>query len=374
MKIIHVITSLDDGGAEGVLFRLCAMDTVHRHLVISLSKEGKYGPLLKAKGVLVFSLGLKPNRLPLLATIRLIYLFLKHKPDLVQTWLPHADLLGGLAARLAGVKSVVWGVRHTSLDQSLSKKTTIWIVKLLAKLSWWVPSRIAVCSTRAMNLHKELGYCQAKMKFIPNGYNLGEFSAKTEQALCLRKEWGVDPIATLFGTVGRYDPQKDHSNLLQALSLLQARNISIRCVLVGNNLNNENRELVRQIHELELTNTVILLGRRTDIPAVMSALDVHILPSAYGEAFPNVVAEAMACETPCVVTDVGDAAFIVGDAGWVVPPRDKEALANAIEKALKERHEGQWPQLCLSARQRIQVHFDIERMIYAYHELWHETL
>ena len=93
-------------------------------------------------------------------------------------------------------------------------------------------------------------------------------------------------------------------------------------------------------------------------------LDLHILPSAYGEAFPNVV-EAMACETPCVVTDVGDAAYIVGDTGWVVPPNDAEALASAIEKALKERHKGQWQQLCLSARQRIQQHFDIQKMISA---------
>ena len=374
MKIVHVITSLNDGGAEGVLFRLCTTDTVHRHLVISLSIEGKYGPLLRAKGISVIALGMKPNRLPLLALIRLVYLFLKHKPDLVQTWMPHADLLGGIAGRLAGVKSVVWGVRHTSLDQRFSKKTTIWIVSLLAKLSWWLPSRIAVCSKQAINAHEALGYDRTKMRYIPNGYDSGDFSAKTKEADNLRAEWGVEPITALIGTVGRYDPQKDHSNLLQALQLLQARKIDMRCVLVGMNLNAENRELLSQINALNLANTVMLLGMRKDIPVVMSALDLHILPSAYGEAFPNVVAEAMACETPCVVTDVGDAAYIVGDTGWVVPPNDAEALASAIEKALKERHKGQWPQLCLSARQRIQQHFDIQKMISAYHELWHETL
>lgn len=374
MKIIHVITSLDDGGAEGVLFRLCTTDTIHQYLVISLSTEGKYGPLLRAKGISVITLELKPSRPPFLAIIRLIHLFLKHKPDVVQTWLPHADLLGGLAARLARVKSIVWGIRHTSLDQKLSKKTTIWIVKLLAKLSWWLPSRIVTCSNRAINVHEKIGYNCTKMKFIPNGYDLEIFSAKKKKARALRTEWGVAPTTTLIGMVGRYDPQKDHSNLLKALSILQARNITIRCVLVGTDLISDNNELVSQINTLGLANVVTLLGRRTDIPAVMSALDVHILSSAYGEAFPNVVAEAMACETPCVVTDVGDAAYIVGDAGWIVPPRNTKALANAIEKALNERQEGQWTQRCFSARQRIKQHFGIERMVSAYHELWRETL
>jgi glycosyltransferase involved in cell wall biosynthesis len=178
----------------------------------------------------------------------------------------------------------------------------------------------------------------------------------------------------LIGTVGRYDPQKDHANLLQALVLLRSRNIPLRCVLVGTNLDGENQELLAQIQRLGLEKTVMLLGRRTDIPAVMSALDVHVLPSAYGEAFPNVVAEAMACETPCVVTDVGDAAYIVGDMGWVVPPRNALTLANAIEQALIAlKNPADWQQRKTAARQRIEQNFSIERMVAQYHAVWAEA-
>ena len=373
MMTIHIITGLGDGGAEAVLFRLCTHDLNHRHIVVSLSGDGKYGPLLREKGIKIYILKMSPNRPSFFAFFKLIQLIRRYKPDVVQTWMYHADLLGGIAARIAGIKAIVWGIHHTTLEPGKSKKTTIWIVKLLARLSWWLPARIVVCAQRAMDVHEELGYNRAIMSFIPNGYDLSEFTPMPNEARALRSEWGVEPDIFLIGTVGRYNPQKDHANLLQALALLRSRNILIRCVLVGVNLGSDNQELVAQVQRLGLEETVILFGKRTDIPAVMSALDVHVLPSA-GEAFPNVVAEAMACETPCVITDVGDAAYIVGNTGWVVPLRDSNALANAIEKSLNETKHDQWALRCTSARERIQKKFSIKKMVTLYHELWSKLL
>jgi len=373
MKLIHIITGLNDGGAEAVLFRLCSLDKARQHVVISLSGEGKYGPLLRAKEIEVYTLGMRPNLPSPFALVKLIQLLRKHKPDVVQTWMYHADLFGGIAARMAGIKAIVWGIRHTTLESGKSKKTTIWISKLLAMLSWWLPARIAVCAQRAMDVHEALGYNRAIMHFIPNGYDIADFTPRPEEARSLRAELGVEPTMALIGTVGRYDPQKDHSNLLQALALLRSRNISLRCVLVGTNLHDDNQELLTEIKHLGLEETVMLLGRRTDVPAVMSALDVHVLPSAYGEAFPNVVAEAMACETPCVVTDVGDAASIVGDTGWVVPPCDAEALADAIESALIASQQIDWQERCELARKCIAEQFSIQRMLTAYSALWKEV-
>jgi glycosyltransferase involved in cell wall biosynthesis len=373
MKIIHVITGLNDGGAEAVLFRLCTHDLVCDHVVISLSCEGKYGSLLRNAGVKIYALGMRPNRPSFFALLKFIQLLRSHKPDVIQTWMYHSDLFGGIIARILGIKTIVWGIRHTTLEPGKSKKSTIWIAKLLSRLSSWLPVRIAVCAQRAMDVHEALGYDRTKMHFIPNGYDLTYFTPMPNEARGLRAKWGVGPDVALIGTVGRYDPQKDYNNLLQALEILCSRNISLRCILVGTNLDDGNKELVAQIQRLGLEETIILLGKRTDIPVVMSAIDLYVLSSS-SEAFPNSVAEAMACESPCVVTDVGDAAYIVGDTGWVVPPFDHEAWAESIQQALFERKQSKWQQRCVSARTRIEQQFRIDRMITAYHDLWRESL
>jgi glycosyltransferase involved in cell wall biosynthesis len=141
-------------------------------------------------------------------------------------------------------------------------------------------------------------------------------------------------------------------------------------VLAGTGCSDDNAALVAQIKDHGFQGAVRLLGRRGDIPAIMNALDLHVL-SSRSEAFPNVVAEAMACGTPCVVTDVGDAALIVGNTGWVVPPRDPERLAEAIVEALRERTDAkQWQSRSRAARQRILNEFSLEDMVERYHRVW----
>jgi glycosyltransferase involved in cell wall biosynthesis len=173
--------------------------------------------------------------------------------------------------------------------------------------------------------------------------------------------------------VGRFDPQKDHVNLLAALAYIQRQGVDLACVLVGTGLDADNTPLLQQIEQAGLQSRVRLLGRRNDISAVMNALDVHVLSSS-AEAFPNVLAEAMACGTPCVTTDVGDAPLIVGDTGWVVPPRNAEALADAIESALSVKSDPGWNERKHAARLRIEQNFSIERMVAAYNEVWREAL
>lgn len=373
-KICHIITGLNDGGAEGVLFRLCTQNMSYHHVVISLSDDGKYGNLLRAKNIEVHSLGMSSGRPSVFAFVKLIQVLEWCKPDVVQTWMYHADLFGGIAARLLGIKSIAWGIRHTTLEQGKSKKTTIWIVKLLAKLSWWLPSRIVVCAVRAMDVHEALGYDRKKMHFIPNGYDLSYFSPRLKEGDELRSKWGGSDNIAVIGTVGRFNPQKDYDNFLHAIAVLRSKNVLFRCVMVGTNLKSDNHELVSTVRRLGLEETVMLLGPRSDVPAVMSALDLFVLPSAFGEAFPNVVAEAMACETPCVVTDVGDAAYIVGDTGWVVPPSDATELGKKIEMALSERGHWKWTSRKKSARRRILNEFHVQKMVEAYNNLWDEML
>lgn len=371
MQVTHIITGLNNGGAEAVLYRLCTNDTGATHTVISLMGMGKYGPMLEEAGVTVHCLNMPQGRVTFGGLRKLFSLIKSGKPDLVQTWMYHADLIGGVIARLAGVKKVFWGIHHSSLEVDKSKRSTILVAKLCALLSKLVPTSIVCCADEAMMVHVAVGYDKSKITVIYNGYSLDQFNINAETGSAVKQELNIAHVSIVLGLVGRFDPQKDHANLLGALVLLKEKRKDFVCLLVGTGMNAGNTELYKQIQSFGLSDQVHLLDQRPDIPAVMNALDVHVLSSTT-EGFPNVVAEAMACGTPCVTTDVGDAALIVGDTGWVVPPSNSVRLFEAIVKALEEKQSSAeaWSARQQAARQRIEDNFSIETMVYKYHRVW----
>lgn len=370
MKIFHIITGLNDGGAEAVLYRLCISDLAYQHVVISLMGEGKYGPLLRKAGIEVHCLGMQRGRVSLTGLIQLWRLLHREQPAIVQTWMYHANLLGGILARLAGVLHVFWGIHHTTLEPSASRRTTRLVARFGAWLSHWVPTGIVCCAKVAQEVHRKLGYADSKMAVIPNGYDLASFTSSPESRKRLRTEWGFDENVLLLGMVARFHPTKDHENLLAALSLLKKQQLPLHCLLAGYGMDAANQQLIKWLDQYALQNEVILLGQRNDISQIMNSIDIHVL-SSYGEAFPNVLAEAMACGTPCVSTDVGDAAMIIGNTGWIVPPKSSELLAHSLKVALKEwQDKSAWLKRQQDARQRILERFSIERMVSTYHMVW----
>lgn len=369
MHIVHIITGLNNGGAEGVLYRLCKRDKKHKHSVISLMDMGKYGPLLQNEGVEVSCLNMPQGRVTFSGLRQLYNLLKTTKPDAVQTWMYHADLIGGVIARLAGVKNIFWNIRHSVLEKGKSKRSTILIAKFCSWISPFIPKQIVCCANKALEVHAKKGYQRNKMVVIGNGYELDKFTPNSQLALDTRNALMLNENVVLFGMVGRYDPLKDHTNLLAALSQLKHQ-FDFKCLLVGKDLSATNNELISEIEKQGLQSHIVLLEQRNDIPAIMNALDLHILSSS-SEAFPNVIAEAMACGTPCVSTDVGDAALIVGEAGWVVPAQDSRQLASAITQALTLKQDSlKWLELQNQARNRIIEHFSIETMINKYHDVW----
>ena len=371
MRVAHIITGLTDGGAEAVLYRLCRKCHAHEHLVVSLTEEDKYGPLIRALGVPVVSLRMPPGRVRLSAIWRLRALLREQRPDVVQTWMYHADLIGGAVARWSGSKNVVWGVHHTTLDPQKSKRATIWVARACARLSHYVPQRIICCAESTARIHSELGYDSDKLVVVNNGYDLQEYGPDPDLGRSLRRSLGVPADRPLIGMVGRFDPQKDHENLLKALAILRARGDRFSCLLVGRGLDETNERLTGWIRDLRLTECVIVLGQRSDIPAIMNALDFHVLSSAYGEAFPNVLAEAMACGSPCVTTDVGDSSVIVGETGWTVPAGDAEKLADGLIAAMTAMRSGlMWELRRQDCRKRIEAYFSDEAMVTRYQEVW----
>jgi glycosyltransferase involved in cell wall biosynthesis len=369
--ILHIITGLNDGGAEAVLYRLICQDGAERHHVVSLMDEGKYGPQLREAGARVTCLEMPSRLLTPRGLWRLWRQLQNDRPHVVQTWMYHGDLVGGVLARFAGVRRICWGIHNTTLEPGRSARSTIWIARLNARLSHWVPHAIVCCAKKSRDVHAALGYSADKMLVIPNGYDLTHFRPDEAARGRLRREWEIPRGTFVVGMVGRFDPQKDHGNLLEALGILRQMGRPFVCVLVGKDLVPENATVVRKLAALGLVDEVRLLGQRTDIPAVMNALDLHVLSSSYGEAFPNVLAEAMACGTPCVTTDVGDASLIVGDTGWVVPKGKPEALAHEIAHALRVRGDDEaWAARCAAARSRIVENFSIETMVQGYTRVW----
>ncbi len=373
MRVLHVITGLNDGGAEAVLHRLVAHDPTDTHHVVSLMDDGKYGPLLRDAGAKVTALHMPRGRITLKGLRNLLRVTRSSKADVVQTWLYHADLLGGLAGRFAGIP-VIWGVHNTMLEPGRSSTGTIWVAKLCARLSKRVPTKIVACAHAGVRIHAAMGYDAKRMIVIPNGYELSRFAPNGTARARLRAEWGVQDDVPLLGMVARFDPYKDHANLIAALGKLHASGTNFHAVLVGTGIEGSNRELAAQITSADLSDNVRLLGQRADIPEVMNAMDMHVLSSS-AEAFPNVLAEAMACGTPCLTTNVGDAYHIVGNTGWVVPPRDADALSHGISSALLAwRNRTDWTERQLCARQRISDYFSVGRMVDSYRSVWLSAL
>ena len=217
------------------------------------------------------------------------------------------------------------------------------------------------------------GYDKKKLRFIPNGYDLSILRPSKLQKIIFKKKIKSKKSIPIIGNVSRYDPKKDHLNLLNALSYLKSKNLKFLCVLVGSNIDQHNHKLNSEINKLRLSNYVKLLGQNDNIYQVMNGIDIFVQSSSFGEGFPNVVAESMACGTPCVVTDVGEAASIVGKTGWVIPPNNSIKLAGAINKALKEFKKIKWNERKNESRSRIKKNFYIRKMLESYNEIWFKT-
>ncbi|MCK2047148.1 MULTISPECIES: glycosyltransferase family 4 protein [Chromohalobacter] len=373
LKVLHIITGLTEGGAESSLYQLCQNDRHNVHRVVCLMDAGQYGPRFDAGGIEVVYLKMPRGRVTFAGLWRLWRTLRELRPDVVQTWMYHANLVGGVMARLAGVKAICWGIHNSNLMPGVTKRSTIWVAKACGALSRVVPSRIVSCSQHAVEVHRKLRYAAMKFVVVPNGYNLLLLTPDAGARARVRQEWGIDDDMPLLGMVARFDPLKDHANLIAALAQLKGLGWDFRCALVGAEVDADNAELVQLLEDYGVRERVLLVGRRSDIPAVMNALDVHVL-SSLSEAFPNVLSEAMACGTPCVSTDVGDAAFIVGDTGWIVPPSDPRSLADHLAMALDEYADvPAWQARKQRAHQRVVDSFSVQRMIDGYSASWHQA-
>jgi len=361
IQVVHVIVGLNVGGAELMLKRLIEEAQQSRcvdHQVITLTDVGIVGAQLQAVGIKVHALKMHSALSAPKALFKLVRFIRQNKPTIVQTWMYHADLLGGLAARLAGNRNVIWGVRTTNVQAGGTPATTA-VMYVCAYLSRWIP-RVIVCAADASRrAHEKVGYDKSRMAVISNGFDLSSLAVTLDQGASLRAELGIQSDNVVIGMLGRFNPAKDQQNFVQATGRLARAYPNARFLMVGRGLDWSNAELKRWIDETGFASRFILLGERSDVAVCLRAMDMFCL-SSRTEGFPNVVGEAMAVGLPCVVTDVGDAAMLIADTGIVVPKEDSAALAAGLEKLLllgQERRSA----LGAKAKQRITSDFTIER-------------
>tara|TARA_B100001059_G_C17825173_1_gene580905 strand:+ start:1354 stop:2475 length:1122 start_codon:yes stop_codon:yes gene_type:complete len=368
-KILHIISGLKDGGAEGVLYRIINSNNEDlEHVVVCLTNGGKYNKLISDAKIKIKNLNITNYFNFVTAFVSLCIFLNKEKPNVVQTWMYHSDVIGGLAAYFLGVKKIYWNLRSAEFHKD-QKITTKIFIKISAFLSNVIPNSIITCSERAIIIHKKIGY-KSDFFLIDNGIDTKKFLPSVKKKLNIRQNLEINSNCTLIGMVARYDPQKDHLNLLKAIS--KTNNYNFKILLVGYGIDYKNKKLLYLINQFNLTDRIILYGQSSNIHEIMCGIDFLVLPSSYGEAFPNVIIEAMSVGTPCIVTDVGDSKRIVGNLGWTIPPNSPEELRKAIISAIniKTQNYSKYVSLSKKCVYRVDQNFKLEKMISKYENLW----
>jgi glycosyltransferase involved in cell wall biosynthesis len=373
VKVTHVITGLDTGGAETMLYRLLLHTdrAAYEAEVISMTDIGAVGEKIRALGVPIRALGMRRGVPNPLGVLRLARWLSQYSPDVVQSWMYQADLVSGLAARLAGGMPVAWGIHNAYLEPRSVKRIKLWTVRACIWSSGWLPSRIVCCSEASREVHARLGYPQKKMIVVPNGADLAAFRPDPEARRSVCEELGLRVETPLIGLVARFDLPKDHRTFVQAAGLLHTRVPEAHFILCGDSITRENPQLTEWIDAARVRSRCHLLGRRLDVPRLSAALDVATSSSSFSEAWPLAVGEAMACGVPCAVTDVGDSSVIVGDTGRVVPPKNPQALADAWHGLLTLGPDER-ARLGQAARRRMEEHFDLLGAVAKYEKLYEE--
>lgn len=368
MNIVHIITSLSDGGAQAMLYRLIKNIDKSQYnsiKVISMMDKGIYGEEIEKLGIKVYSLNMKrgiPTIKAFNKTVRII-----KDADIVQTWMYHADLLGIMASMKYKNKKVIWGIHHSNLDKDKNTKLLLLIVKINSILSRFT-FKIVSCSNYAKYIHTNYGYSSDKITVIPNGFDLSEFYYKEYSNKIVRSELNIDNDKKIVCHIGRWHILKDYETLMKSIKLICNKRDDVVFILCGADIDEKNLELMRLIELYKLEKNIYLLGRRNDISNIMSSSNALVLSSS-GEAFPNVIGEAMACETPCIVTDVGDCKEIVGDTGIVVETKDSEGIASGIEMIIN-MDKKEYNKLRKKCRSRILNMFELKKIVSMYEALY----
>lgn len=367
ITVLHLITGLGRGGAEGALVRLVTRMDRQRftNVVVSLRDGGVWAETLRARGIELRSLGMSGPIDAISGFSKLKRILREVRPDIVQSWLYHADLMAALAA--PSHMPLVWNLRNSDLSESHRASWRV-LVALLARLSSR-PDVIVANAEPNIAAHLARGYRPRRTLVIPNGVDTSAFAPLSVSQEEARARLGLPVAAFLVGMPARYDDFKDHATFARAAAMFKLQAPEAQFVLAGSGMTAGASGMSKLINDSGVAPVTHLLGEIEDMRTLYGALDLVTLTSSHGEGFPNVVAEAMACARPVVATTVGDTRAMIADDALLAPPRAPQALA-AAWKAVYDLSPEQRAQLGMRLRQRAETNFSIDAATRAYEELY----
>lgn len=374
IRVMHLITGLDLGGAETMLARLVvASDRDRFHLrVVSLTDIGPAGEMIAAHGIEVRSLGMRRSVPDPRGPARLVAMLRTSPVDVLQTWLYHADLVGTMASYFAPVPRLLWNVRCSNMDPRHYRWAAMRLPRLLASLSRR-PDVVLANSEAGRSFHEGIGYRPARWEILPNGIDTEIFRPDPSRRARLCASLGWPETSFVICLPARFDPMKDHATFFKAAARFASEHDRVRFLLIGRRVDGKNETLQGLLECAGCGDRIVLWGERRDVADIFASVDIVTLCSRFGEGAPNVLAEAMACGTPVVSTDVGDTAQIVGDAGLIVPPGDADAIARAWRDVYELGPERR-ASIGLAARQRVVERYALPNVVARYEGLYQELV
>lgn len=367
-KVLHIITSLGDGGAEGVLYRLIKNTKKNfHHEIITLTDDIKYEKYFKRMKIKIIRISFPRGSVRWNKLLSLYKILKKKRGYIIQTWLYHADLLGGLLGRFSGNKKIFWNIRTSEIFVRGMKLSTIFVVFINALLSYFIPKKIVICSKNSIPRHIKVGYSN-NFELIHNGYDLNFYPDKSKKIL-QRKNFKLDKRDFIVGNVARYNPVKNHTYLLKIFSKIKIQKRVPKLILIGSKIDKSNKFLIKKIKELKIEKRVILLGKREDAIKIYPIFDLFIL-SSKSEGFPNVLAEAMMNKNIVFSTNVGEVDQILPNNKYVLPLNDHQRSAEKINNYFKKND---YKKILFDRnlnREIIFNFFSLKRMSQKYTKLW----
>ena len=367
MKIYHIISSLGNGGAEKNLIRLSLSQSKTNDIVIIILKKNNFfREILKRNKIRVITFDFNFNKSLLNNLIGFFSTLKKEKPDMIFSWMFHACFLSSIFAWKQKTR-LFWCMRHGSFEVMKTKFLTLIIAKYILPMISFIPSKIIYNSQFSKNYYEKIRYNKKKSLVIHNGYSQNHFKPNKKKQIQFKKKYNIKKNDIIFGYVARFNPQKNHILLLKVMNKLKYDyKLNFKLILIGGNIRN-NKILKNLLKEFYLINETIILKETNEINLVYPIFDINLLCSAYGESFPNTLAESMLCQVPCISSNVGDSKEIVKNKRYIFEKNNENEFLKSIVRILKDRsNDLKWKTIKVNCRIHINKCFNIKKMILMY--------